>query len=95
MWTVPITSELAEHGIHRQALSRLIAAGRLERVGLRDGRAGRGAGGPDGLIRQEAHAQAQWMAFLTRNRLAATSLDEVLVKIRGLVSDPLRLAAAR
>jgi predicted transcriptional regulator of viral defense system len=27
------TSELAEHGIHRQALSRLVAAGRLERVG--------------------------------------------------------------
>lgn len=27
------TSELAEHGIHRQALSRLVAAGKLERVG--------------------------------------------------------------
>ena len=26
-------SELAEHGIHRQALSRLVAAGKLERVG--------------------------------------------------------------
>lgn len=26
------TSELAEHGIHRQALSRLVAAGKLERV---------------------------------------------------------------
>lgn len=27
------TSELAEHGIHRQALSRLVDAGKLERVG--------------------------------------------------------------
>jgi predicted transcriptional regulator of viral defense system len=27
------TNELAEHGIHRQALSRLVAAGKLERVG--------------------------------------------------------------
>jgi predicted transcriptional regulator of viral defense system len=27
------TSELAEHGIHRQALSRLVAAGKLERAG--------------------------------------------------------------
>lgn len=27
------TRELAEHGIHRQVLSRLVAAGRLERVG--------------------------------------------------------------
>jgi predicted nucleotidyltransferase component of viral defense system len=44
---------------------------------------------------KEPTTQAQWMAFLARNRLAATSLDEVLAKIRGLVSDPLRLAAAK
>jgi predicted nucleotidyltransferase component of viral defense system len=47
------------------------------------------------LFANEPATQAQWMAFLARNRLAATSLDEVLTRIRGLVSEPLRLAAAK
>jgi hypothetical protein len=43
----------------------------------------------------EPATQAQWKAFLGRNRLAAIPLDEVVAEIRDLVRDPLRLAAAR
>ena len=43
----------------------------------------------------EPATQAQWKAFLARNRLAAVSLGEVVAAIRDLVLDPLHLAAAR
>jgi len=43
----------------------------------------------------EPGTQAQWKAFLARNRLAAVSLGEVVAGIRDLVLDPLRLAAER
>lgn len=56
------------------------------------------AGVPAGLagsFANEPATQAHWKAFLARNRLAAASLDEVVAEIRELVSDSLRLAAAR
>jgi len=43
----------------------------------------------------EPATQAQWKAFLARNRLAVVSPGEVVSAIRDLVLDPLRLAAAR
>lgn len=43
----------------------------------------------------EPETQAQWKAFLARNRLVAIPLGEVVAEIRDLVLDPLRLAAAR
>lgn len=43
----------------------------------------------------ELETQAQWKAFLARNRLVAIPLGEVVAEIRDLVLDPLRLAAAR
>lgn len=53
---------------------------------------------PVGLTDSFASApetQAQWMAFLARNRLGADSIGEVVAEIRDLVVDPLRLAGAR
>jgi len=44
---------------------------------------------------KEPETQAQWKAFLARNRMVAMSLGEVVAAIRDLVLDPLRLAAAR
>jgi predicted nucleotidyltransferase component of viral defense system len=43
----------------------------------------------------EPETQAQWKAFLARNRLEAPSFGEVVAEIRDLVLDPLRLAGAR
>ncbi len=53
---------------------------------------------PSGLLdsfANEPATQAQWKAFLARNRLAAISLVDVVAGIRDLVLGPLRLAAAR
>ena len=41
---------------------------------------------------RDATKQAQWKAFLGRNRLDAPALDEVIVEIRGFVAEPLHLA---
>jgi predicted nucleotidyltransferase component of viral defense system len=43
----------------------------------------------------EPFAQAQWKAFLARNRLEAPALVEVVGEIRDLLLAPLRLARAR
>jgi predicted nucleotidyltransferase component of viral defense system len=43
----------------------------------------------------EPATQAQWKAFVARNRLKAPSLAEVVAEIRDLVSDPLGRAAVR
>lgn len=53
---------------------------------------------PAGLLDSfatEAGAQAQWAAFLARNRLEAPSLAEVVPEIRELLLAPLRRASAR
>lgn len=53
---------------------------------------------PTGLkdsFANEPGAQAQWKAFLARNRLEAPSLVEVVGEIRELVLAPLRLASER
>ena len=55
-------------------------------------------GVPPGLtdsFASEPGAQAQWKAFLARNRLEAPSLVEAVAEIRELVLIPLRLARAR
>jgi hypothetical protein len=55
-------------------------------------------GVPTGLMdsfANESGAQAQWKAFLARNRLEAPSLAEVVAEIRGFVLVPVRLARAR
>jgi predicted nucleotidyltransferase component of viral defense system len=53
---------------------------------------------PTGLtdsFASEPSAQAQWKAFLARNRLEAPALAEVVNEIRALLLAPLRLARAR
>ncbi len=55
-------------------------------------------GAPPGLrddFANEPAAQAQWKAFLARNRLEAPSLAEAVAEIRELVLAPLRLASGR
>ncbi|MFN2338401.1 MAG: nucleotidyl transferase AbiEii/AbiGii toxin family protein [Gammaproteobacteria bacterium] len=54
---------------------------------------------PDGLplglgdeFAQDAAKQTQWKAFLNKNRLEAPGLDAVIVDVRKLVEEPLRLA---
>ena len=44
---------------------------------------------------KEPATQAQWKAFLARNRLEAPSIGEVVAEIRNLVLEPLRLAGAK
>ena len=53
---------------------------------------------PAGLMdsfANEPTAQAQWKAFLARNRLEAPSLAEVIAEITDLVLAPLHLARAK
>lgn len=50
---------------------------------------------PLGLTDEFAHdpaKRAQWKAFLTKNRLEAPGLDEVVTEVRSLVAVPLALA---
>jgi predicted nucleotidyltransferase component of viral defense system len=50
---------------------------------------------PAGLLdsfAEESGAQAQWMAFLARNRLAGPPFAEAVLEIRALVLAPLRVA---
>ncbi len=41
---------------------------------------------------QDAAKRAQWKAFLSKNRLDAPALDEVIAEVRRFVAEPLRLA---
>ncbi|HJX17528.1 MAG TPA: nucleotidyl transferase AbiEii/AbiGii toxin family protein [Acidiferrobacterales bacterium] len=41
---------------------------------------------------QDVAMRAQWKAFLSKNRLDAPALDEVIVEVRRFVAEPLRLA---
>lgn len=55
-------------------------------------------GVPAGLLdsfASEPGAQAQWMAFLARNRLEGPPLAEAVGEVRELVLAPLRLARTR
>lgn len=50
---------------------------------------------PPGLgdeFAQDATKQAQWKAFLTRNRLEAPALAEVTAEVRDFAAEPMRLA---
>ena len=52
---------------------------------------------PAGLLdsfARESTSQAQWKAFLARNRINAPPLERVVAEIRGFVLAPLRLAGA-
>ena len=44
---------------------------------------------------RDAAKRTQWAAFLSRNRLEAPGLDEVVAEVRTFVSEPLRLAGER
>ena len=55
-------------------------------------------GVPPGLgdeFGRDPSAQAQWKAFLSRNRLEAPPLTDVVAEVRDSVLEPLRLARAR
>ena len=41
---------------------------------------------------RDATKRAQWKAFLSKNRLDAPSLDEVIAEVRRFVAEPLKLA---
>jgi hypothetical protein len=43
----------------------------------------------------DGSTQAQWKAFLARNRIDAPPLMEVVAKVRDFVLEPLRLARLR
>jgi hypothetical protein len=50
---------------------------------------------PLGLTDEFAHdttKQAQWKAFLWKNRLEAPTLNEVIEEVRSFVKEPLKLA---
>jgi hypothetical protein len=50
---------------------------------------------PLGLTDEFAHdttKQAQWKAFLGKNRLEAPTLKEVIEEVRSFVKEPLQLA---
>jgi hypothetical protein len=52
-------------------------------------------GVPPGLgdeFAQDSSAQAQWKAFLARNRLEATPFEGVVAEVRDFALEPLRLA---
>lgn len=44
---------------------------------------------------RDAATQAQWQAFLAKNRLDAPALGEVIAEIRGFMAGPLELARQR
>lgn len=44
---------------------------------------------------QDPSAQAQWNAFLSRNRLDAPPFGQVVAEVRGFMLEPLRLAGIR
>jgi hypothetical protein len=44
---------------------------------------------------RDAVKRAQWKAFLGKNRLDATTLDEVIEEVRRFVIEPLKLARQR
>jgi hypothetical protein len=44
---------------------------------------------------RDAAKRTQWAAFLSRNRLEAPGLDEVVAEVRDFVTEPLRLARER
>jgi hypothetical protein len=44
---------------------------------------------------QSAEKRAQWKAFLGKNRLGASTLDEVIAEVCGFLAEPLRLARKR
>jgi predicted nucleotidyltransferase component of viral defense system len=56
------------------------------------------SGVPPGLgdeFTRDPSAQAQWKAFLARNRLEAAPFDEVVAEVRDFALEPLRLARIR
>jgi len=56
------------------------------------------AGLPAGLrgdFAQEPSVQAQWRGFLTRNRIDAPALEQVVARVGDFVLEPLRIARAR
>jgi hypothetical protein len=45
-----------------------------------------------GEFAEDDSNQAQWKAFLTRNRLEGRSLPETITEVRGFLKEPMQLA---
>ena len=48
--------------------------------------------GLGGEFASDSTKQTQWRQFLSKNRLEAPALDEVIAEIRAFITEPLKLA---